>query len=169
MPDGLHAVDAETSLGRASPGRKDELRLWLRLLSCTRLVEAEMRRRLRVRFDTTLPRFDLMAQLAREPGGLTAGEVSRRMMVTGGNVTGLVARLSEEGVIERGAAADRRAVTLRLTAQGRREFARQSAAHEAWIAELLDGLGAADRSALLRLLDRTRGSVRAALSTDDRA
>ncbi|WP_376090578.1 MarR family winged helix-turn-helix transcriptional regulator [Roseomonas sp. CCTCC AB2023176] len=166
MPDDVRPVDAETALAHAPPGHKVELRLWLRLLSCTRLIEAEIRRRLRIRFATTLPRFDLMAQLARAPEGLTAGDVSRRMMVTGGNVTGLATRLEEEGLIERGTARDRRTVTLRLTSLGRREFARQSAAHETWIAELLDGLPASDRTTLLRLLDRARGSIRAALTTD---
>lgn len=170
MPDGVRPVDVETSLAHALPGHKVELRLWLRLLSCTRLIEAEVRRRLRLRFATTLPRFDLMAQLAREPAGLTAGELSRRMMVTGGNVTGLGARLEEEGLVGRGPAArDRRSVTLRLTPLGRREFARQSAAHESWIAELLDGLPATDRATLLRLLDRTRTSVRAALTPESDA
>ena len=174
MPDDVRApslqlVDVETALAHAPPGHKDELRLWLRMLSCTRLMEAEIRRRLRLRFATTLPRFDLMAQLARVPDGLTAGEVSRRMMVTGGNVTGLAARLEEEGVLDRIPARDRRAVTLRLTPLGRREFARQSAAHEAWVAELLGALPATDRATLLRLLDRTRRSVRAALTTDPEA
>ncbi|WP_426957770.1 MarR family winged helix-turn-helix transcriptional regulator [Muricoccus radiodurans] len=164
-PDGH--VDAETALAHAPAGHKDDLRLWLRLLSCTRLIEAEIRRRLRARFATTLPRFDFLAQLERAPVGLTPGEISRRMMVTGGNVTGLAARLEEEGLIERRIVrADRRAVTLRLTALGRREFARQSAAHELWIAELLDAVPAPERATLLRLLDRTRRSVRAALTEE---
>jgi DNA-binding MarR family transcriptional regulator len=159
-------VDAETALDHAPLGHKDDLRLWLRMLSCARLIEAEIRRRLRARFDTTLPRFDFLAQLERAEG-LTPGEISRRMMVTGGNVTGLAARLEEEGLIERRAVQeDRRAVTLRLTPQGRREFARQSAAHEEWVAELLGGLSTTDRASLLRLLDRTRRSVRAAISEE---
>ncbi|MFH5923651.1 MarR family winged helix-turn-helix transcriptional regulator [Roseomonas xinghualingensis] len=158
-------IDAETALDHAPAGHKDELRLWLRMLSCARLIEAEIRRRLRAGFDTTLPRFDFLAQLERAPDGLTPGEISRRMMVTGGNVTGLAARLEEEGLIERRVVReDRRAVTLRLTPQGRREFARQSAAHEQWVAELLKGLSTTDRTSLLRLLDRTRRSVRSAIS-----
>lgn len=164
-PDDLTAgVDAETALAHMPDGHKDELRLWLRLLTCTNLIQAAIRRRLRVEFDTTLPRFDLLAQLERAGGGLTLGEISRRMMVSNGNVTGLAARLEAEGLIERRiSAADRRAQTLRLTPRGRREFARQSAAHEAWVAELLGGLSAADRAALYRLLGRTKGSVQASL------
>ena len=69
---------------------RSELRLWLRLLTCTTLIEGEVRRRLRQEFDVTLPRFDLMAQLDKAPGGMTLGELSRRMMVSNGNVTGLV-------------------------------------------------------------------------------
>jgi DNA-binding MarR family transcriptional regulator len=157
-------LDAETALADAPPGHKDELRLWLRLLTCTNLIEAEIRRRLRAEFDTTLPRFDLLAQLERHPGGLTLGEISRRMMVSNGNVTGLAARLEEEGLVERRVSAtDRRAQSLRLTARGRKEFARQSAAHEGWVAELLGGLSLVEREALQRLLGRAKASVRAGL------
>jgi DNA-binding MarR family transcriptional regulator len=164
-PDSLGLpVDAETALAGAPPGHKDELRLWLRLLTCTTLIEAEIRRRLRREFDTTLPRFDLLAQLQRAPAGLTLGEVSRRMMVSNGNVTGLAARLEEEGLVERRVSrADRRSQTLRLTPRGRREFARQSAAHEGWIAELLGGLSERERVALHGLLGRAKAGVRAGL------
>lgn len=165
MPDDLaRVVDAETLFADAPAGHKDELRLWLRLLTCATLIETEIRRRLRIEFDTTLPRFDLLAQLQRAGEALTLGELSRRMMVSNGNVTGLAARLEAEGLIERRTSiSDRRAQTLRLTPRGRREFARQSAAHEGWIAELLGGLGQADRGALHRLLGRTKASLRAAL------
>jgi DNA-binding MarR family transcriptional regulator len=165
MPDDLSLpVDAETALACSPPGHKDEVRLWLRLLTCTNLIEAEIRRRLRLAFETTLPRFDLLAQLERAPSGLTLGEISRRMMVSNGNVTGLAARLEEEGLIERRVSpTDRRAQTLRLTPRGRREFARQSRAHEGWIAELLAGLAAEERTALHALLGRAKASVRAGL------
>lgn len=166
-PDDLAPPDAETALALSPPGHKDELRLWLRLLTCTTLVEGEIRRRLRRDFAATLPRFDLMAALERAPRGMTLGEISRRMMVSNGNVTGLAARLEAEGLVERRARpGDRRAQLLRLTAKGRREFARQSAAHERWIAELLGGLDAAERAALFRLLGRAKQSVRAALTEE---
>ena len=170
IPDDIApiGVDAETALSHAPPGHKDELRLWLRLLTCTTLVEGEIRTRLRRDFDTTLPRFDLMAALDRAQGGMTLGEISRRMMVSNGNVTGLATRLEAEGLVERRARpGDRRAQLLRLTPKGRREFVRQSAAHEAWVAELLDGLDAAERAALFRLLGRAKLSVRAALTPED--
>ncbi|HEV7263757.1 MAG TPA: MarR family transcriptional regulator [Falsiroseomonas sp.] len=171
-PDDLGAmvVDAETALAQSPPGHKDELRLWLRLLTCTTLVEGEIRARLRRDFDTTLPRFDLMAALDRAAGGMTLGDISRRMMVSNGNVTGLAARLEAEGLVERRARpGDRRVQLLRLTAKGRREFARQSAAHEAWIAELLGGLEPSERETLFRLLGRAKISVRAALSPEESA
>ena len=96
QPDDLAGfdVDAETALAHAPPGHKDELRLWLRMLTCATLIEGEIRARLRRDFDTTLPRFDLMAALDRAPGGMMLGDVSRRMMVSNGNVTGLAARHS---------------------------------------------------------------------------
>lgn len=167
-PDDLATVDAETALAQAPPGHKDELRLWLRLLTCATLIEGEIRTRLRRAFETTLPRFDLMAALDRAPGGMTLGDISRRMMVSNGNVTGLAARLEAEGLVERRSRpGDRRVQLLRLTAKGRREFSRQSAAHEGWIAELLGGLDAVERDALFRLLGRAKLSVRAALTEED--
>ena len=158
-------LDAETKALESPHDHKQELRLWLRLLTCTTLVETEVRRQLREQFDTTLPRFDLLAQLERAgPEGLTLGEVSRRMMVSNGNVTGIAARLVAEGLIARRPdPADRRAGTLRLTPRGRREFARQSAAHEGWIAELLAGLAPAEQAALHRLLGRAKDGARAAI------
>lgn len=171
-PDDQRAltIDAETALAHAPPGHKDELRLWLRLLTCTTLMEGEIRTRLRRDFHTTLPRFDLLAALDRAPGGITLGEVSRRMMVSNGNVTGLATRLEAEGLVERRAQpGDRRAQLLRLTPKGRREFARQSTAHEGWVADLLGGLPIASRTTLFSLLDRTKASVRAALSPKDTA
>jgi DNA-binding MarR family transcriptional regulator len=170
QPDDLSliAVDAETALAHAPPGHKDELRLWLRLLTCTTLVEGEIRARLRRDFDTTLPRFDLMAALDRAQGGMMLGDVSRRMMVSNGNVTGLATRLEAEGLVERRTRpGDRRAQLLRLTPKGRREFARQSVAHESWVAELFDGLPPEERTALFRLLGRAKASVRAALTSEE--
>lgn len=154
-------MDAETALADLPPGHKDDLRLWLRLLTCATLMEGEIRRRLRVQFATTLPRFDLLAALHRAPDGLTLGEVSRRMMVSNGNVTGLAARLEEEGLVERGLdAADRRAFRLRLTERGARDFARQSRAHEGWVNGLLAGLSDEERRALHALLGRAKHSIR---------
>lgn len=153
-------MDAESALADAPPGTKDSLRLWLRLLTCTTLVEAEIRRRLREEFATTLPRFDLLAALDRDGKGLTLGDVSRRMMVSNGNVTGLAARLEAEGLVERRLdAGDRRAFRLRLTTKGAREFSRQSRAHEGWIAELFGALSEAERGQLHGLLGRTKTSI----------
>lgn len=139
----------------------DELRLWLRMLTATTTIETELRRRLRASFNTTLPRFDLLAALERAPQGLTMAEVSARMMVTNGNVTGLAARLEAEGLIARRPdALDRRAVRLRLTSAGKRVFAAQSAAHADWVRELFSGLSGSERALLHRLLGRTKDALR---------
>ena len=138
----------------------EDLRLWLRMLSTTTTIEAELRRRLRAQFNTTLPRFDMLAALERAPDGLTLGEISARMMVTNGNVTGLATRLEAEGLVARRPdAQDRRAVRLRLTPAGARSFARQSAAHAQWVRELFAGLSASERAALHRLLGRAKQSL----------
>jgi DNA-binding MarR family transcriptional regulator len=139
------------------------LRLWLRLLSTSNLIEARVRARLRERFGSTLPRFDLLAQLDHAPDGLTMTELSRRMMVTNGNVTGLVARLIREGLVERRVdAADRRQATVRLTPAGRRAFAAMAPVHAGWIAEVFAALDARQRDQLARLL----GAVKRALAPE---
>jgi DNA-binding MarR family transcriptional regulator len=128
-------------LDRPEHDTKRRLRLWLRLYAATSLVEREMRRLLRSRFATTLPRFDLMAALERAPDGLRMGDLSRRLMVTGGNVTAVVASLEREGlVVRRASAADRRTSYVALTARGRDAFAAMAREHEQWIDRLLADL-----------------------------
>jgi DNA-binding MarR family transcriptional regulator len=157
-------LDAETKALEAPHGHKDELRLWLRLLTCTTLVETEIRRRLREQFDVTLPRFDLMAQLERAPQGMTLGEMSKRMMVSNGNVTGLVDRLVESGHLERTPLpTDRRVQVVKLTKAGRSAFAVMARAHEDWIAELFGDLSARDIEALLKSLGKLKTSVSGSL------
>ena len=136
------------------------LRLWLRLLACTNRIEAPLRTRLREQFGGSLPRFDLMAQLDRHASGMKMRELSRRLMVTGGNVTGLTDRLVTEGLVEkRSDSADGRAVTVQLTAEGRRQFRTMARAHEAWVAELMGGLTPAQQTQLFELLGRLKLSV----------
>jgi len=151
------AVDSET---RASADDHLALRLWLRLLACNNLVEAPLRKRLREQFSGSLPRFDLMAQLDRHPGGMKMRELSRRLMVTGGNVTGLTDRLVAEGLVERHEdPSDRRACTVQLTVDGRRQFRAMARAHEAWVMELFGGLSAAQQVQLFDLLGRLKQSL----------
>ncbi len=154
------ALDTES---RATDDDHQALRLWLRLLACTNRIEAPLRTRLRAQFDGSLPRFDLMAQLDRHPGGLKMRELSRRLMVTGGNVTGLTDRLVAEGLVERrDDPADRRACTVLLTGEGKRQFRAMARAHEGWVAELFGGLSAAQQTQLYTLL----GQLKATLPTD---
>jgi DNA-binding MarR family transcriptional regulator len=146
----LSIRDLESRVGEAD---HQALRLWLRLLSCTTRIEGVIRNRLRSEFGTTLPRFDLLAQLEREPEGLTMGELSQRLMVTGGNVTGITDQLEGEGLVVRADhPGDRRAYRVRLTAAGRRQFRRMAATHEAWIVELLAGWDGAQKAQVHTLL-----------------
>ena len=138
----------------------EELRLWLRLLTCAQLIEKNLRARLRGEFDTTLPRFDLMAQLERRPEGMKMSDLSRRMMVTGGNVTGITDQLVAEGLVVReGNPQDRRAYIVKLTKEGRRVFREWADEHEDWIIRLFEGLGEKDRGQLYALLARLKQHV----------
>ena len=133
------------------------LRIWLRLLTCTQLIERHVRNRLRQRFGTTLPRFDLMSQLERHPGGLKMNQLSRLLMVTGGNVTGITDQLVKEGLVERlPEPADRRAFRVSLTPEGTRAFGEMARAHEKWVVELLSGLSRREHDELLKLLAKLK-------------
>jgi len=148
------AQDRET-IARADDHRA--LRLWLRLLTCTQLIERRVRTGLREQFATTLPRFDLMAQLERRPEGLKMNELSRLLMVTGGNVTAIVDQLEKEGLVERlDEPDDRRAFRIRLTKAGEKSFGDMARAHEDWVVELLAGLTRREHDELLRLLAKVK-------------
>ena len=135
----------------------EALRLWLRLLTCTQLVEKQVRTQLREQFDTTLPRFDLMAQLERNPEGLKMNELSRRMMVTGGNVTGITDQLVSEGVVERlEVDGDRRAYRVRLTATGRKVFGDMARQHEGWIVAAFEALSPREVESFYKLLGKVK-------------
>ncbi len=151
------AMDRETA---AEPDDRLELRVWLRLLSCANRIEREVRRELRSAFGMTLPRFDLLSQLERAPAGLTMGELSRRLMVTGGNVTGLIDRLVAEGLVRRTPVPnDRRAARVRLTPAGAAAFRAMLPNHEAAIAAKLGAMKRSDLRQLQVLLGRLRNHL----------
>ncbi len=156
---GLAAVaDPET---RLHGDDHDSLRLWLRLFTCATLVERRIDAMLKAAFGSSLPRFDLLAQLERAAAGLRMGELSERILATNGNVTWLVAALEREGLVSRRPAkGDRRAVVVRLTAAGRRHFAAMARAHEALIVELLAGLSRAERRTMHTLLGTAKQHLR---------
>ncbi|MGJ5618778.1 MarR family winged helix-turn-helix transcriptional regulator [Sulfitobacter sp. MF3-043] len=135
-------------------GPKDRLRLWLRLLKVVRGIEGQLRENLRQDFATTLPRFDMLAALSRHPEGLKMSRLSGVLRVSNGNVTGIADRLADEGLVKRvPVPGDRRAIILRLTQAGEVEFARQAAAHEAWIDQMLASVSAEDARAIATRLN----------------
>ena len=142
---------------RAGHGDHAALRLWLRMLASTTQIEAEIRRRLRERFDISLARFDYMAQLYRYRDGLKMRDLSRYLMVTGGNVTGLTDDLAYEGLVVRESSpSDRRAWIVRLTTKGRKLFETMAREHESWILELFSGLDAKTVQQLYQQLGQLR-------------
>ena len=162
----------QSAVGQKDDGR-DQLRLWLRLLACTNLIESRVRSRLRKDFGTTLPRFDMLAQLDAAsrsddaPQGLTMGELSRRLMVTNGNLTGLTERLVQEGLVRRKISAkDRRQQRVALTPQGKRALAAMVTDHKRWIDEMFAGLDPQEVLQLYQLVGRLKDSVQ---SSDGKA
>lgn len=136
------------------------LKLWLRLLTCTNLIESSVRQLLRSDFASTLPRFDLLAQLERHPHGLRMSELSQRLMVTGGNITGLADQLEAEGLLTRETVSDdRRSIRLRLSPAGRRRFAEMAAGHERWVVSLFEGLSRQEQAQLLALLGKLKPAL----------
>ncbi len=154
--DGPTDVEAAADLAA-----RPELRLWLRLSACDALIGQKLRTRLREAFDTTPARYDLMALLDKATEGLTMGELSKRLMVTNGNVTGIVDRLVQDGLATRASASyDRRTHFVRLTPSGRAAFRTMAGAHQSWLREMMGEMDRDEVVTLLGLLDRLKRSVR---------
>ena len=154
------ARTAKTAAAAVRDPERDRLRLWIKLFDTTHMIEREVRLRLRARFACTLPQFDVMSVLVRTTDGITMGDLSRRLRVSNGNVTGVVERLVKDGAVKRWSPpADRRTSLVALTARGRRAFERMAAVHKLWIDEMLGTLGEDEVAALLRHLDRVDGSA----------
>jgi DNA-binding MarR family transcriptional regulator len=150
-------LDAET---RVTSDHHQSLRVWLRMLACTNLIGNHVRQKLQAQFGITLPRFDLMAQLERAPEGLKMGELTRRLMVTGGNVTGITDMLEEEGLVARGTdPEDQRAFRVRLTKAGKQQFQRMASEHERWVVDLFDDLTVKQKTLLAELLTALKRSA----------
>ncbi|MEP1470916.1 MAG: MarR family transcriptional regulator [Halieaceae bacterium] len=148
------ALDHET---RLQEDDHHSVKLWLRLLTCSSMIETALRTALRESFDTTLPRFDLLAQLERAPDGLTMGQLSQRMMVSGGNVSGIASQLVKEGLIDRNAVPDnRRTFIVKLTPKGRKLFRKMAEQHEQWVISMLGQLESDEVEQLMGLLQRVK-------------
>jgi len=146
-------VSVPLSLVDEATGNKERLRLWIRLLRVSRIVEAELRDRLKREFDSTLPRFDVMSALHRQPDGMLMSDLSRFLLVSNGNVTGIVDRLVTDGYVMRAKRdGDKRTSVVRLTPAGAAFFERMAASHEQWIAELLAGIGVSEVQRLSEML-----------------
>ena len=151
-------ADAET---RIHDDHHVSVRLWLRMLACTNHIENFVRQNLQAKFATTLPRFDLMAQLERAPQGLKMSELSQRMMVTGGNVTGITDGLEKEGFVTRQVdTSDRRVINVKLSAEGQRQFRRMAAEHEQWVIKMFDGISVKHKNQLVELLGELKRQIR---------
>ncbi len=142
------------------PTSKQRLRFWLRLLKLQRHMEAVLREKLRAEFDTTLPRFDVMAALYHHRQGLRMSELSSFLKVSNGNVTGIVDRLVQDGSIIRvPVEGDRRAMVVRLTTRAREEFGHMAHVHEGWVNDLLAELSPVDAKAMIAGMDRVNQSL----------
>ena len=151
-------VSAPLSTGTPGDG-KDRLRLWIRLLRASRTIEAELRERLKREFDTTLPRFDVLASLYRQQEGMLMSDLSRFLLVSNGNVTGIVDRLVSEGLVARARRnGDRRTSMVRLTDAGVSAFEKMAMAHEGWVGELLGGVGLDETRRLAAMLKSFRSN-----------
>ena len=149
------------SRGVVRPVSKQRLRLWLRLLRAARAIESEVRERLRREFEVTLPQFDVMAALSRKDAGMTMTEISRFLMVSNGNVTGIIDRLVADRLVTRQPPGqDRRAIVVRLTPKGATQFIAMAKAHEGWVDKLLSDFGTAEAEAMIGHLDGLATRIR---------
>ena len=150
--------------------QRDAVRLWLRLLSCTMVIEKRIKRGLVEQFNTTLPRFDILAALDRAEDGLSMGALGRALLVSNGNITGLVQTLVRDGDVTMASApGDRRTAIVSITQEGRARFKAMAAAHHDWIADMFAGLSAEQRDGLMGQLDQLKRSIALAVNREDKA
>lgn len=156
-----NGITAKPGAEKTSGSRgKQSLRLWLRLLACENLVEQTVRARLRTDFDITLPQFDVLSELEHAGDALTMSQLSQKLMVSNGNVTGVVDRLERDGYVRRRASeTDRRVQYIELTDKGIVAFREMARTHEHWIEDLFSHLGANDIKALINGLGRVKDSI----------
>lgn len=138
-----------------------EIRLWVRLLACAKMGEKHLRRRFEDEFDTTLPRFDVLAALYRAPDGLRMSELSKALLVSNGNVTVVVRQLQERGHVQTQINPnDRRSAIVSLTPDGKRRFLELAAAHHGWVSDILADVPTDEKDLLVRAL----GDLRSVMS-----
>ncbi|MEP6869979.1 MAG: MarR family transcriptional regulator [Novosphingobium sp.] len=147
------STEEEVPIGAGSA----ELRMWVRLLACAKIGEKQLRRRFEDEFDTTLPRFDVLAALYRAPEGLRMSALSRALLVSNGNVTVVVRQLLERGFVKSKInPADGRSAIVSLTPTGKRRFVELAEAHHRWISELFSEVPVADKDTLVSKLGNLR-------------
>lgn len=163
MQSSRNTSSSATHSRKTSAGAgKQQLRAWLRLLSCSKSIEGEVRSRLRSEFSTTLPRFDVLAQLDAAGGMLTMGEISERLMVTNGNVTTLIDAMEKDQLVARKPhPEDRRSTLIVLTRGGRKLFDAMAPAHQQWIAEAMQAMTRTELQVLISLLEKLKTSTHA--------
>lgn len=154
---GMAKKETSTNEGVPVGAGSAELRMWVRLLTCAKIGEKQLRRRFEDEYDTTLPRFDVLAALYREPQGLRMSALSRALLVSNGNVTVVVRQLQERGLVKSQAnPADGRSAIVSLTSSGKQRFLELAEAHHRWISELFAEVAEADKDELVRLLGDLR-------------
>jgi DNA-binding MarR family transcriptional regulator len=156
------ATDEVIERVAASPRTRLPLQVHLRLARCRNLMMREMRRSVE-RWNLTLPQFDVLAELARAPEqGFTFVELSRLLLVTSGNLTGIIDRLEEDGLVKREPErTDRRVTRMRLTPLGKRRMDDILPLHASDVAQMLSVIPR-ERLALLNdLLGELRDGLHA--------
>ena len=150
----------QTSFGSPTPSGTLDLRVWVRLLECAKIIEKRLRRNFEEQFSTTLPRFDILATLDRAPDGLRMGELSRALLVSNGNITAIVRQLQDQGLVSsRTDPEDARSALVALTDTGRVQFAKLAKAHHGWVHEALADFSEESQCHLLHLLTQLKSSL----------
>jgi MarR family transcriptional regulator, organic hydroperoxide resistance regulator len=132
------SVDTMSDKNTITPAR-----VWFRFLRIKQRCQTILTHKLRD-LGLSIAQFDLMSTLSEEEG-ITQRDLAEKLYVTKGNVSGLVDRLVEAGlVLRRGIPGDRRSYALHLTDTGRELVAKGMAVQMAFVEETLGSLDAAD-------------------------
>ena len=139
---------------------RDDIRTWLRLVKAVLPMEREVNRMFQHEFGQSLPRFDVLSQLERSrPGGHAVGVLADLLIASAGNITRLISRMEDEGLVHRTMAdGDRRRQIVVITNKGLDLYRTMEDRHTRWCVERMAGLSADEKADLQRLLIKLRAT-----------
>jgi DNA-binding MarR family transcriptional regulator len=135
------------------PATDHRMRAWLAMVGCFTSVERSLRRHFNHVFRSSLPRYDVLMALVHFPDGLTMGQLASKLMVSKGNMTGVVRRLQQNNCVRQASSRhDRRVRVVTLTSKGRTLWEQMHGEYRSVIEDVLSQLSKTESRLLTQSL-----------------